>query len=163
MTQTPERTLQKQFTFHNHFFICMFFQLQLRYRTVLCSSLAKVHFSDRLAIFLSWRLEAARRWLSGAAEENPMSLRPKQPPATRERRKFSDNAAVQGSSAWIRKLASEIGAVDLAMVPPPNVVALDPDELKQDVNKLTHRLKKMESWLLNPRSKRMQVPLILLL
>ena len=92
-----------------------------------------------------------------------MSLRPKQPPATRERRKFSDNAAVQGSSAWIRKLASEIGAVDLAMVPPPNVVALDPDELKQDVNKLTHRLKKMESWLLNPRSKRMQVPLILLL
>lgn len=74
----------------------------------------------------------------------------------REARKTSSNPTVQGSSAWVQKVASEIGHIDMSMVPPPNVVALDPDVLKRDCQRLAHRLDRMEAWLLNPRTKWMQ-------
>ena len=71
-------------------------------------------------------------------------------------RRTSTNPTIQGSSAWLQKLASEVGQNDTSLVPPPNVVALDPDVLARDIQKLYARLRKLESWLLDPHSKYMQ-------
>jgi len=71
-------------------------------------------------------------------------------------RKTSGDANHVGSSAWIQKVGSELGEVDMSMVPAQNVVALDEGVLKEDCKRLEVRLKTMETCLLNPRTKRMQ-------
>lgn len=74
-----------------------------------------------------------------------------------QRRRNSCDPSVQGSSAWLHKLSKELNQADMTMIPNANVLALDPEVLKRDVFRLQQRLNKMQKFLLNPHSRRMQV------
>ena len=78
-------------------------------------------------------------------------------------RKTSGDANVQGSTAWLLRLKNtlENSQKDMSLVPTSNVVALDPEVLKNDVRRLERRLKNMQLFLLDPKSKKMQVSVLL--